>query len=92
MRDRLIGLVIEHEWAIDGYAAGHGVGSLWDMPTRRFCNFVRWFFTRNAEKEADVQKFERQLWMPPEGEEPKGPWAPEAENAGLMSLKQALGK
>lgn len=89
---RLVALASENEWAIDGYAAGHGMGELWDMTTRRFCNFVRWWATRNAGSEAELAKFERQLWLPPPGEEPKGPWAAEAENAGLSSLKTSLGK
>lgn len=68
------------------------MGELWDLPVRRFCNFVRWFFTRNAEKESDIQKFEAQLWRPPPGEQPQGPWSAEAEMAGLRGLKQSLGK
>lgn len=92
MTARLIGLYVEHEWKIDGFAASQGMPELGELSLRRFCNFMRWFFTRNAEKEADVAKFERQLWLPPPGEEPQGPWAPTAEMGGLLGLKKALGK
>lgn len=92
MTGRLIAIAVESEKQIDGWAVAHNMPDLEDIPLRRLCNFIWWFVTRNAEKQADVDKFERRLWMPPPGEVGMGPWAAEAEQAGLLSLKKGLAK
>ena len=87
---RLI-LAAADEWEfIDGWAAGHAV-DLDRMPVHRFTHFMWWFLTRNAQDEAEVARLRAQVWQPPAGAVPEGPWAPEAEQGAFGSLKSALG-
>ena len=80
----------EKVWAVlDGYALGHGL-DLESLRLDRFCNFVWWFMTRNAESEQEVEKLRATLWQPPAGEAAAGPWAPEAESASFSAFKDSL--
>lgn len=90
MTQRLIALAVEHWRDLDGYAVGHNIGELEEMSLGRFCNFIWWWMTRNAEqKERD--KLERHLYMPPKGQEATtGPWSAEAETEAFGSLQRAL--
>ena len=76
---------------IDGYALGHGV-DLEALRLDRFCNFMWWFITRNAESEQAVEKLRARLWMPPAGEVPAGgPWSAGAETAAFKALQASVG-
>lgn len=78
---------------IDGFAVSTNMPDLRDLPLDRFCNFVWYWATRNAETQADVSRFEARLWIPPKGiEAVAGPWSPESENAALRGLKASLGQ
>lgn len=82
------------EW-VDGYAAGHNMGALEELPIDRFCNFMWWWATRNMEDEQDVEKLRGDLWQPPPNyDKPitKGPWSPEEETSAFAALKTALGQ
>lgn len=46
----------------------------------------------SPESQNEVRKLEAQLWAPPLGEAPRGPWAPEAEMDAFRSLKTSLGQ
>jgi hypothetical protein len=79
---------------VDGYAVGHGLGDLRDLPIDRFTNFVWWLWTNNG-SEQDKAKFKARLWMPPKGQavtDKRSPWSPEAESAAFAGLKAALGR
>ncbi|HEY1319096.1 MAG TPA: hypothetical protein VGF32_02565 [Streptosporangiaceae bacterium] len=85
-----------YHWAeIDGYAASRNMPDLRDLPVERFCNFVWWYATRNAESRAEVDKLRAQLWRPPpaavRSAPAVGPWSPAAETAAIGALKSALG-
>lgn len=75
---------------LDGYAVSRNMPRVRDMPMDRFCNFVWFFFTRNAD-EKEKEKFEQRLWLPPKGEVGRGIWSAEAEQDALASLKRQLG-
>ena len=63
------------------------------LPLPRFLNFVHWWATRNIEDQAELDRFEQKLWMPPAGVEvSKGPWSAAAETAAFGAAKAALGK
>jgi hypothetical protein len=62
------------------------------MPLDRFCHLVWHAMTMNAEDENAVTQLRAKLWIPPEGEEAAGVWAPEAELAAFGALKSALGQ
>lgn len=53
-----------------------------------FLDFVYYLMTRNADEGA-VEKFRRNLWMPPKGVAPdaRSPWSPEAETAAFRAVK-----
>ena len=91
MTARLALIVIENDWQIEGYAASRNMPELGQLSMHRFCAFVQWWAVRNAEKQADIDKFQSQLWRPPPGVVGQGPWSSEAETAGLSSLKASLG-
>lgn len=77
---------------LDGYAVGHGIGDLRELPLDRFVNFVWWWATHGMEKK-DRDTFEQRVYMPPKGVVPeKGPWTAEAETQGLMGLKRSLSR
>lgn len=63
---------------------------LGELSQARFYNFILWYITKDAEQ-ADVDKFLAQLWKPPKGEEPKGPWSPEAEMEAFKALQASFG-
>ncbi|QGJ89447.1 hypothetical protein PBI_SMARTIES_43 [Microbacterium phage Smarties] len=58
------------------------------MPFPAFLDFVYYMLTRNADDQA-VEKFRRNLWMPPKGVAPdaRSPWSPEAETAAFRAAK-----
>lgn len=92
MTDRLLGICLEHWRAVDGYAVAHGAADLRELSLDRLCSYIWWWATRNAEKEADIKKFEASLWRPPAGERALGPWSAEAEMGAFSALKKAVGK
>lgn len=88
---RLVGLA-RHEWAsLDGEMASQSVDT-WALPPDRFFNLIYWWATRNGDS-ADVEKFDRRLWMPPKGVAPApgSPWSPEAETQAFGELAAAFG-
>jgi hypothetical protein len=82
---------------IDGYAAGHNMPDLRTLPLARFCNFIWWIATRNA-NEAEHAKMKAQLWRPPPPPpgrpapaiDRRSPWSAESETAGFAALKAGL--
>ena len=84
--------------AIDGYATGHGMKDIRLLALDRFCNFVWWLATRNA-NEQEQAKMRAQLWRPPppppgkapERIDPRSPWSAENEAKALAGLKAGLG-
>lgn len=83
---------VEAHWReFDGWAVAQGLGDPLKLPVARFCHLVWFWMTRDADPN-DVRKLEAQLWQPPPGAEPKGPWSPEAEMAAFESLRMTLGK
>lgn len=90
MTQRLVAIAVEHWRDLDGYAVGHNLPELDTMPLSRFCNFIWWWLTRNADqKERD--KLERRIYMPPKGVAPTtGPWSAEAEKSAFSALQQGL--
>lgn len=92
MSARLVGIALANWLPLDGFAVGHGLPPLGDLPIERLCAFVYWWATRNAQEEKDVARFDRQLWLPPapDVEVKAGPWSPEAEMASLRGLKASL--
>lgn len=92
---RLASLALKHWHALEGYAVAHGQPlALPNLSVARFCSYVWWWATRNAEKEQDIRNFEAQLWRPPAGEvvPAQSPWSSESETSAFAALKQALGK
>lgn len=66
------------------------------LPLDRFCNFLWWWMTRNANNQQTIEKMKATLWRPPPSAANKpidrrSPWAPEAEQAGFAALKAGLG-
>ncbi|QNL30247.1 tail assembly chaperone [Microbacterium phage ClearAsMud] len=53
-----------------------------------FLDFVYYMLTRNGDDTA-VEKFRRNLWMPPKGVAPdaRSPWSPERETAAFKAVK-----
>lgn len=89
--ERLLAVAV-HFWAeLDGWAVGHGGDRLEVLSLDRFCNFVWWWMTRNAEKEEDVDKLRERLWRPPRGERGEGVWSADAETAALDQAMKNLG-
>lgn len=94
MTARLSGLAKRNWRTIDGFAVGHAVGDLEELPLERFVNFIWWFFTRNAEQK-DVDKFEAKVWQPPVADmgkpiDPRSPWSPENEMKAFGAVKAQL--
>ena len=94
MTVRLVRTAVANWETLDGYAVAHGMkGDLRDMPLDRFCNFVWFMMTRNAEKK-DIDSMRAKLWVPP----PKSaapiprniPWSAEAETAAFKAVKAQL--
>lgn len=92
MTVRLASIAAQHWRAVDGYAAAHGADDLRLLPLDRFCSYMWWWATRNAEKESDIRSFEAKLWRPPPGQRAVGPWSPEEETRAFAALKQGLGR
>lgn len=93
MTHRLVQLV-RTEWAtFDGLLASRNVDPL-ALPPHRFFSTVYWWATRNAGEQADIDKFNRRLWQPPQGvaAAPGSPWSPEAETAAFKALAAAVGQ
>lgn len=89
---RLLGLAVEHWARFDGWATARGLDAAW-LDLGRFCHLVGFWATEGAESEADLRKFEAQLWRPPAGVvADRGPWSPQEENRAFGALKAALGK
>lgn len=89
---RLAGAVIANEWEFEGYAVSQNMPPLGELPLSRFCSFVRWYLTKDAEKQSEVTKFEMQLFRPPPNATVvAGPWSAEAETQAFGALKARLG-
>lgn len=86
---RLLSVALENWYVFDGYAVGHGGTDLLDLPVDRFCNYVRWFLVRNMDDQQRA-RFEADLYRPPPGEEPAGPWTAEEETRALSELGKAF--
>jgi len=87
-----------NQWAtIDGYAAGHAMKDIRTLPLERFCNFVWYLSTKNA-NEQEQAKAKAQLWRPPppvpgrpvEPIPKQSPWSAESEGAAFAALKAGL--
>lgn len=92
MTQRLIAIARKHWATFDGLLASQGLDPMF-IPIDRMLNVVYWWATRNATEEADIDKFDRHLWMPPKGvAPPKGsPWSAEAETAAFANVAAAFG-
>lgn len=92
MTQRLVRLIRDDWSAFDGYLASRKVDPLRLAPDR-FFSLIYWWATRNASEQAQLDRFDRMLWMPPKGiAAAKGsPWSPEAETAAFASVASALG-
>ena len=92
MTARLVAIA-RHHWAVlDGWAASRLVDPL-VMPPDRMLSLVYYWATRNATEQADIDKFNRHLWLPPKGvvPPPHSPWSAESERAAFGSLAAAVG-
>lgn len=93
MTVRLARIAVESWPTLDGYAAAHGMPSLFDLPLDRFLNFVWWMATRNSSA-TDIEKLRARLWRPPKGQavtDSRSPWSPQNEQKGFSALKTGLG-
>lgn len=92
MTHRLLGLARDDWASLDGQMASLNVDPLL-LPPDRFLNLIYWWATHHAEEQAQVDKFDRQLWMPPKGKAaaPGSPWSPEAETAAFSALAAQVG-
>lgn len=82
----------------DGWCAAHGIDPE-EMEDPRYLNLAYWWAVRNASEQADLDKFDRQLWLPPAGlqkEIPKeSPWSAQNETAAFSAFSaqfEAMGK
>jgi len=69
------------------------MGYLQELPLERFCNFVWYIFTKDAEKR-DVDKLRARLWQPPKGTvvtDERSPWAAKNEKDSLSAFKRGIG-
>lgn len=60
-----------------------------ELPIDRFCNFIWYMMTKNAD-EREREKIKSRLWMPPRGEvveHPNSPWSRENETNALAAFK-----
>lgn len=94
MTVRLIGLARANWRVLDGYAVGHNIGPLDELPLERLANFIYWFFTRNGE-EKDKRKFDADLWRPDPKDigkeiDARSPWSAENEMKAFASFKGQL--
>jgi len=64
-----------------------------DLPIGKWCSFVWWWFTHDADR-TEVQKFRNNLWIPPVGAEipRESPWSAENETAAFASFKAGISK
>lgn len=96
MTERLVALALEYWREIEGLAVSQNMPSLTALPLHRFCSFIWWWATRNAEDEKALAKFENAMWRPPAGWSApipaESPWSPERENAAFGALKAGLGR
>ena len=88
------GQIARQNWEdLDGYAVGHGMPPLTSLPLDRFCNWVWWMLTREA-NESDRQKIRAKIWRPPPEEnkpiDPRSPWSAENEMKAFSALKAQL--
>lgn len=91
MTVRLARVAVENWEKLDGYAVGHNMPDLRELPLERFANFVYWFVTREAAAE-EVEKFRARLWVPPKGVTPtSGPWSREAELSAFAAVRNRIG-
>lgn len=84
----------------DGYAVAHNMPDIRMLPLERFCSFIYWMLTRDAD-ESSRAKLNAQLWMPPPEFEPeavvdavadsRSPWNPENEGKALSAFKAQFG-
>lgn len=86
-------IAAEHWETLDGYCVAHNVPDLREMELDRFCNFVWWWATRNAQDQQEIEKLRAQLWRPPPGQvpHPESPWSPENESKAFSSFKAQVG-
>lgn len=84
---RLGHLAVTHWMALDGYGVAHGTNPKRE-PLARFCAFVYYMTTRNADAKG-IAKFDTQLWMPPKGVMPdrRSPWSPENETRSFQAVR-----
>ena len=91
MTVRLAQIAKRSWWEFDGFAVSQNMPPLGELSMDRFCSFVLWLCLRNADEPGRI-KFNAQLYRPPPGQQPKGPWTPAAEMKSFTALKAALGK
>lgn len=91
--ERFLTLALDNYPIIDGWAAAHGMDPA-DLSLSRFCNFIYWWATRNADAES-INKFDQQLWRPPPGDTSpipdESPWSAKSELAASHAARAALG-
>lgn len=94
MTGRYLKLAEEYRSDLDGYRIGHGAETrLLDLSVDFVCDFVWWYFTREADAD-ERAKFERDLWMPPTKRTaiPKqSPWSAENEMSAFAALRAETG-
>lgn len=60
------------------------------MEDARYLNLAYWWAIKDASEQTDIDKFDRQLWMPPPGlqqEIPEeSPWSPANETAAFAAF------
>ncbi len=81
-----------NSWAaFDGWAASRNVDPE-RLPLHRYLNLIYHWATKNAERQEDLDKFDRQLWLPPAGSaEPipdESPWSAANETAAFDAFNQ----
>lgn len=88
------GQIAEAHWDdLDGYAVGHNMPRLESLPLSRFCNWIWWMLTRNA-NEQEREKTRAKIWRPPPTEkgpiDKRSPWSAENEMKAFSALKSQL--
>lgn len=93
MTFRYAQVALNHWEDLDGYAVGHGLQDPRKLPLDRFCHWVWWMLTRNA-NEQDKAKTKAKLWRPPKDLEApidkRSPWSAENETKAFSALRQQL--
>ena len=93
MTVRLVHTAVANWETLDGYAVAHGMADLRTLTLERFCNYVWFMLTRNAEQK-DIDKLRARLWVPPPKSTapiPKNsPWSAEAETRAFQAVKAQL--